>query len=300
MISKYGVFCKVIDLGNFTKAAEVLGYSQSAVSQTIKGLEEECGCVLIDRRKDGIRLTKDGEQYLPFFQDILSAEKSLEQKQKEMKGLESSVITIGAYSSITRNVMPRMMALFKEQYPNAIIDLRQGEHTSIEKWINEGSVDFGFVNSDDTTCAHYQKLYEDEMKVIVPLNHKLAHKDSVKLKEIAQYPLILLNEGDKSIALKAFEKEKITPHIAYEVYDDYSILAMIHQGLGISIMYQFIFKGLSMDLMIKDIDEHPKRAVALGWRNWSTMPLASRRFAEFLITHIDEVVNEKNLLNISL
>lgn len=300
MISKYGIFCKVIDVGNFTKAADMLGYSQSAVSQTIKVLEAECGCVLIDRRKDGIRLTKDGEQYMPFFKDVFASENSLAQKQKEMKGLEGSVITIGAYSSITRNIMPRMMAIFKEDYPDVVIDIRQGEHTSIESWIGDGSVDFGFINSDDTGCNNFKALYVDEMKAIMPSSHDLAGKGSVTLNDLAHYPLIVLDEGKKSIALQAFEEKKITPHIAYEVYDDYSILAMIHQGLGISIMYEMIFKGLKMDLQIKDIDEHPKRTVALGWRNWDTMPLASRRFAEFIFDHIDDVIEEQNLLNIAL
>ena len=62
MVSKYGIFCKVLETKSFTKAAEILGYSQSAVSQTIKSLEQEMGVTLIERKKDGIRLTSDGEQ----------------------------------------------------------------------------------------------------------------------------------------------------------------------------------------------------------------------------------------------
>ena len=61
MLSRYGIFCKVIDTGSFTKAAEIAGYSQSAVSQTVKSIERELGSVLINRGKDGVSLTSDGE-----------------------------------------------------------------------------------------------------------------------------------------------------------------------------------------------------------------------------------------------
>ena len=65
MISKYGIFCKVVESGSFTRVAEQLGYSQSAVSQTVKSLEQELGTVLIDRRRDGMVLTSDGLRVYP-------------------------------------------------------------------------------------------------------------------------------------------------------------------------------------------------------------------------------------------
>ena len=68
MLSRYGIFCGVIEHKSFTRTAEKLGYSQSAVSQAVRALELETETVLIDRRKDGITLTPDGEQYLPYFQ----------------------------------------------------------------------------------------------------------------------------------------------------------------------------------------------------------------------------------------
>lgn len=86
MISRYGIFCKIIETGSFTKTAELLGYSQSAVSQTIKALEQETGTTLINRRKDGTLLTVDGAAYLPYFQQIYQAEEALERKEREMRG----------------------------------------------------------------------------------------------------------------------------------------------------------------------------------------------------------------------
>ena len=69
MMSKYRVFCTVVELGSFTQAANKLNYSQSAVSQTIKALEQELGTTLVSRQTHRLQLTRDGESFLPFLQD---------------------------------------------------------------------------------------------------------------------------------------------------------------------------------------------------------------------------------------
>ena len=148
MISRYEIFCKVMENGSFTKTAEELGYSQSAVSQAVRTLEQETETVLIDRKKDGIGLTADGEQYLPYFQQIYQAEKNLERKEEEMKGLTNSAIRIGTFTSVSRTFLPRLMMEFKKQYPEVRFILQQGEYTSIAQWVRDGSVDFGFANAE--------------------------------------------------------------------------------------------------------------------------------------------------------
>ena len=98
MISRCAVFCKVIEHHSFTKAAEELGYSQSSVSQTVMALEGELGATLIERRRDGVVLTPDGEQLYPYIRAVSLSEKLLEQKKRELSGLENSTISIGTFS----------------------------------------------------------------------------------------------------------------------------------------------------------------------------------------------------------
>ena len=121
MLSRYGIFCGVIEHKSFTRTAEKLGYSQSAVSQAVRALELETETVLIDRRKDGITLTPDGEQYLPYFQQIHQAEQNLERKEQEMKGLKNSVVRIGTFtiqisgSSCSRENTPALPGGWKKE-----------------------------------------------------------------------------------------------------------------------------------------------------------------------------------------
>lgn len=287
IISKYDIFCKVIELESFTKAADYLKYSQSAVSQTVKSLEKECGTILVNRKKDGITLTLDGEQYLPYIQDIANAEASLEQKKQEMLGLKNSTIRIGTFTSVSRNILPGLMKKFKEQYPTVNFVLSQGEYTSIEKWIKDGSIEFGFVNAEAVSDIALTVLYQDEMMAVLPLSHPLAAKEQIALSDLAKEPFILLDEGEYSLPMEAFDQAGLKPDIEYKVYDDYSILAMVRKGLGVSMMYRMVVEGFETGLSVKPIIEKAERKVAIGWRNWETMPLAARRFIEFLLEQND-------------
>lgn len=288
MLSKYGIFCKVIELGSFTKAGRKLGYSQSAVSQTIKSMEKELGTILIDRKKDGMELTADGRQFYPHIQAIYQAEKTLEKKKLEMQGLSDSTIRIGAFTSVSRNLLPRLMKKFKEKYPKIHFILQQSEYTSIEKWVKDGSIDFGFVNLDAVSKVDGKLLYKDEMFAVLPKGHILAKEKEISLSQLSKETFILLDEGDYSVPMNAFQKQGLTPHIEYKVYDDYSILAMVKQGLGISILYQKVLEGFEEGLEIRPIKERPERPIALIWNKWETMSVASRKFVEFIMENMDD------------
>lgn len=283
MISRYGIFCKVAELGSFTRAAESCGYSQSAISQNIKALEQETGVSLLSRRKDGVQLTADGRDFFPYLQAVWQAEQALERRRQETMGLKNSVIRIGTFTSVSRNLLPPKMKAFKARYPDVRFVLRQGEYTSIPQWIRQGEIDFGFVNQDAVDSMDTRLLYEDHMLAVLPQGHPLEQKPVIPLGELSREPLILLDEGDHSVLLDAFRQAGQTPNIAYEVYDDYSILSMVRQGLGISVLYEKVVSGFESGLSLRPILEAPRRRVALAWSSWETMPYAARRFAEFLM-----------------
>lgn len=283
MISRYGIFCRVVEQRSFTRAAEKLGYSQSAVSQNVRALEQETGVTLLSRRKDGVQLTQDGQEFYPYIQSIFQAEQALERKRQETMGLQNSLIRIGTFTSVSRNLLPPMMKRFKETYPDVRFVLRQGEYTSIPQWIRQGEIDFGFVNEDAVEGMETHLLYEDHMLVVLPQGHPLSEKSMLSLEDISREPLILLDEGEHSVLLEAFRHAKLSPNLAYKVYDDYSILSMVRQGLGISVLYEKVVAGFEQGLSLRPILESPRRRVALSWLSWDTMPYAARRFAEFLM-----------------
>ncbi len=290
MLSRYTIFCKVLDCGSFTAAAKALGYSQSAVSQAVRALEAELGSALLLRGKDGVRLTRDGEQYLPYLRAVVGAEQALLQRQRELQGLENSRIRIGAFTSVSRNLLPQLMRQFKQQYPGVQFDLPQGEYSSISQWVREGSAELGFVHARYAAGLALQPLYRDSMMAVLPQGHPLAARDCVSLRELAREPLILLDEGEHSVPLEAFARLSLQPQLAYKIYDDYSILTMVRQGMGVSILYRLVLAGFEEGLAIRPVAEPLERTVALAWRDWDTLPLAARRFAEFTIRRAPELL----------
>ncbi len=283
MISKHEIFCKVIETGSFTRAAEQLGYSQSAVSQTVKTLENEMKTVLVYRKKDGISLTGDGKKFFPYIQAVAGAEEALEEKIREMEGLEDCTIRIGTFTSVSRNLLPQLMNQFKERYPCVHFVLSQGEYTGIANWIREGSVDFGFLSAEAVDGIEIRKLYTDRMMAVLPEGHPLGKEQTISIRQLARETFILLDEGAYSLPLEAFRRKGCEPDIEYKVYDDYSILAMVRQGLGVSMIYEKVLEGFEEGLTVLPLKEKVERTVAIGYRNWEIMPIAARRFVEFVL-----------------
>ena len=101
MMSRYAVFCAVVEHGSFTAAAAALNYSQSAVSQAVKAVEQEVGLTLVLRKKDDIELTSDGKKVYPYIQNICDAEMALAHKTFEMEQLQGSIVRIGTFPTMS-------------------------------------------------------------------------------------------------------------------------------------------------------------------------------------------------------
>ena len=156
--------------------------------------------------------------------------------------------------------------------------------------LREGGIDLGFLGVPAAEGLCCRPLYRDKMAAVLPPEHPLAAQKCVSLAELAAEPFILLDEGEYSLPLEAFARAGLTPRLAYKVYDDYSILAMVRQGLGVSILFRLVVSGFSEGLALRPVSEPLERTVALAWREWDTLPLAARRFADFVLKHAPEVL----------
>ncbi|MFD7523274.1 LysR family transcriptional regulator [Paenibacillus chitinolyticus] len=282
-MNAYHAFIKVIETGNFTKAAEELGYTQSAISQMVNSLEKDLSTTLILRSRNGITLTPDGEEFLPYIRNISNSQRELQEKQKEMKGLQSGLIRIGTFSSIACHRLPELIRKFKEQYPAVQFNIYQGEYTVISNWIKEGFVDFGFVNPDAVSKLTTITLQEDEMLAVLPTNHCLTSKNKVSLEELTKEPYILLDEGEINEALTIFKQYFLEPNIQYRVHDDYAIMSMIEQGLGISILPELVLDRCPYNIVTKSISPSVTRTISLAYKDKRVLPIASRYFIDFII-----------------
>ena len=288
MMSRYAVFCTVVERGSFTAAAAALNYSQSAVSQAVKALEQELGATLISRETRRLTLTRDGEGYLPYIQEVAAAEARLNRKRTDLLQLENSEIRLGTFTSVSRMYLPQRIKAFTALYPGVRFVMRQSEYDEIARWLYDGQIDLGFTNSDAVLPPGHQLLYEDRMVAVLPKEHPLAGAAEITLQDLAAEPFLMLDEGGFSTVLRAFRAENLTPDVRFRVYDDYTILAMVQQGLGNSILYERVATGFEQQVAVVPLQNAPRRPVALTWKNWDTLTYAARNFARFLLNERNE------------
>ncbi len=111
-IQKYMAFVKTVECGSFTKAAELLNYSQSGISRMIHDLEKEWNVVLLERSKSGVRLTSSGQKLLPHAENVCREYEKLQSEVDELKGLKSGLIRIGTFSSVATHWLPNIIREF--------------------------------------------------------------------------------------------------------------------------------------------------------------------------------------------
>lgn len=281
-MNSYFALLAVLEYGSFTKAAEKMGYTQSAMSQLIKTLEKELETTLIIRSRTGVMLTPDGEAFLPYIKQICQAIGELEEKKKSMQGLERSMIRIGAFSSIAYSYLPIWIQQFKQHYPAVQFDLKIGDYSDIAEMIATGVVDFGFVTPETGHTFELFELVEDDLVACLSKEHPLAQQSSVTLAELACEPFILMQEGTINETLSLFEKHQLVPNIQYVVEGDFPVISMVAQNLGVSIMPSLIFHHFDKGVIHRPLHPPKRRKISVAYKDKEILPIASRMFLQFL------------------
>lgn len=288
-MNRYIALQKIIELGSFTKAAEALGYTQSSISQMIASLESELSMKLLTRSRTGIKLTIEGEELYPFIERSIIEYRNVQEKADEINGLETGIIRVGTISSVTCHWMPKLIKGFQELYPNVQFLFHQGDYSSIREWIKTGAVDFGFITPPAAGELETVTIKNGEMLAVLPKNHPLAAKSSVKLEEIADDPFILLEEGHYSEPINAFRAAGLEPNIKYTIHDDYAIMTMVESGLGVSILAELMLRRSNYNITCLPIEPPVYRTLAVGYKNKNRLPIASKYFIQYLIENIDKL-----------
>jgi DNA-binding transcriptional LysR family regulator len=282
MISKYMAFKRVVELGSIAGAARDLGYTQSAVSQMVSSLEDELRVHLLIRGRRGVALTPEGRELYPFIEESVNRYRASLEKAAEIRGLETGTVRIGALSSVSTHWLPSLLEEFTQMNPGIDFVIRQGDYTSIQEWIKNGSVDFGFVSPAAVDGLELSVFGTDPFVAALPANHPLAGTGPVPLEALAGENFILLEEGHYYEPLEAFRTAGIRPNVKYTVHDDHAIMAMVEKNLGVSIISELVTRRTTFDIALAPLDPAVERTMAVGYASRSALPAASRRFVELL------------------
>ncbi|MBE6898878.1 MAG: LysR family transcriptional regulator [Ruminococcaceae bacterium] len=281
-IQKYLAFVKTVEYGSFTKAAEVLSYSQSGISRMIKDLETEWNIPLLERSRSGVRLTSDGLKLLPHAKRVCEEYQKLQMEVDDLHGVQSGIIRIGTFSSVATHWLPNIIKAFQKDYPNIDYELLLGDYTEIEEWIAEGRVDCGFLRLP--TYPEFDTIFleQDNLMAIIPEDHPLADCEKFPLAKLCEEPFMLLERGAKAEVSEVFERNHLTPRVRFTTWDDYAIMSMVECGLGVSILPQLILKRVPYRILAKELDVSAYRNIGLAVKNKETVSIAVKRFMEYL------------------
>ena len=288
-MKRYLALQKIVEMGSFSKAAETLGYTQSAMSQMISSLEDELSIKLLNRFRTGTQLTLEGVKLYPYIEQTINHYFSMQEKVKEIRGLDTGIIRMGTLASISAHWMPKILKEFQSLYPDVEFVIHQGDYTSIQNWIKTGAIDFGFVNPNAVNGLQTITLKKGIMLAIFPENHNLAQKEIVSLSDIAGEPFILLEEGHYYEPLEAFQSIGKHPNIKYTIHDDYAIMTMVEAGLGISILAELVLRRTNYRILLRKTEPPIYRTIAIGYKDTHSLPIASKRLIEYLQSHLSEL-----------
>ncbi|MBQ3756150.1 MAG: LysR family transcriptional regulator [Oscillospiraceae bacterium] len=285
-LDRYATLMTVVETGSLTRAAEQLGCTQSAVSHCLDTLESELGFTILRRSRAGVMLTDEGERLLPAVRSFLGAAEQLRQTASSIRGLESGTVRIGAFTSVAVHWLPPILKEFQRDYPRVDFRLLNGDYHDVEQWLANGSVDVGFVALPSPVNCEFIPLMEDRLLAILPLHSRFEHYPKFPLVECETEPFISLLKSSDHDARRALEAAGVNPNVRFYTKDDYAVIAMVEQGLGMSIMPELLLKGRQYDLQILPLVPEAKRTIGLGIAAGRKAGPATRRFADYVVRYV--------------
>lgn len=281
-IQKYEVLLNAVEYGSFSKTAQAMDYTQSAITHIIRGIEKEWGVKLFARSYSGVTLTPEGKHLLPLIQEAYEAELRIQEEIQVLRGLKGGMVRIGTFASVSMHYLPGVIQDFIAQYPNVGFQIFRDHYTVIEQWLLDGVVDIAFVPEPLDEQLERFPILRDKYQVVLPKEHPLTAKETIALDDLKQEPFIMLDEGDKNEFVRLMQELKLDLNVKYWVKDDASIVYMVRQGLGISILHELFLRGYSEGIEIRDLAMPVYRETMVAYLPRAKRSAATKAFLRHL------------------
>ncbi|MFR4069075.1 MAG: LysR family transcriptional regulator [Oscillospiraceae bacterium] len=278
---KYLALVKTVETGSFTRAAQALNYAQSSVSKMVADLEAEWGMTLLERSKRGVCLTSAGDQVLPFLRKVLNDHAELEGQICQMNGIETGVVRIGTFASVAIHWLPNIFSALQRDYPGIGYEMLLGDYDEVERWIGEGRVDCGFLRLPTLPGFDTMLLKQDEYKVVLPVGHPLAARESVPIEALNGLPFLLLEHGGKTEVSDLLERAHVQPDVGLR--RGRILRSWLWQNAGfVGILPDLILRRIPYRIEIRPLANPYYRPIGLAAKTPSHLTPAVRKFIEYL------------------
>ncbi len=268
------------DLGSFTKAAEVLGYTQSGLTHMMNSLEREIGFPLLDRGRHGVRLTEEGEKLAPLMRELLRAGAALDGAVAQLSASRGETIRTAAYASLAMHWLPAIIQAFRAENPSVDVDIRMADDVDAPyTLLGQGKMDVIFVSRQDETSAFdWIHLMHDPMYAVLPLDYPAQGHTTFPLHEFEGKDFLMPAQGFDKDVLRIFNREGVHANILPTVVDDATVVNMVEHGLGISMMTELTLKGRTEHVRTLPVSPAASRELGVAVRSREDAPEIVKRF----------------------
>ena len=283
----YRVFLEVAKQGNISAAAQNLFISQSAVSQSVKQLEEQLQVRLFSRSTRGVSLTSEGKLLLEYVSHALGLLQSGEEKIAASRQLLTGELIIGASDTVTKTYLLSRLEAFHKDYPDIRIRILNGTTSMVLDYLHAGQVDIAFASEAPDETVYSVRHCVDTHTIFVAAPDYLEFDKVYTMEEIAALPLILLERKASSRVYveRYFQEHGVQVHPEIELGSHNLLISLARIGLGVAcVTEEFSLSGLSRGVIVplKTDFEIPPRAVTMCTLQGVTPTSAANRFMDFI------------------
>lgn len=286
----------IVELGSFTKAAEMVHLSQPTLTEHIKSLEDYFECKLLDRRDRTITATQAGVLLYKYTKKIMLLKKEIEENLKRYKGRMEGTLELGASTIPGEYILPSLLKDFRDDYPGIIVNLNISDTKEIISNLLDDKIEIGIVGAKiENAKLSYHKFLEDELVLISPLSLSWYDIESIEPEELIDIPFIAREKGSGTWImiekkLKYFGIDVSNFSIVAVMGSTLSVIQGVRNGVGLSIVSRRAANSMSNNndfkiIEIKGIDM--KRDFFIVTRNGKALSPISETFLDFLSVNCD-------------
>lgn len=287
---------------NVSQAAQHLYSSQPGISKQIKLLEEELGIEIFTRRgKHLVEITPAGREILETSGEILQRVEKIQSLAEEHGDERKGCLSIATTHTQCRYVLPPVIRLFIERYPDVSLQLNQGTPTQISSAAAEGVSDFAIATEALELYSDLFMLpcYRWNRSVLVPKDHPLAKENALSLCQLSKYPIITYTFGftGRSKLDEAFGAQGLQPRVVLTAADADVIKTYVRLGLGIGIVASMAFDAdIDSDLVALDASSlFESSTTKIGFRRNTYLRGYMYDFIEMFAPHLERDLVQEGL-----
>lgn len=295
-------FMEVAEREHVTEAADALHVAQSSVSRQIFNLESELGINLFIREGRRVKITPIGKVFLERMKQAINMLDEAEREVKEYLDPEKGTVRIAFPISMAAHTLPSMIYAFRMRYPEAKFQMNNALYPNLIEGVINGEFNLAIIapipNEEKEQKIKGKILFTEDVVILLPINHPLANRPSIKLQDLKNDPFVVLPEGYvfREFVVNACNKSGFSPQIAFEGKDIDALKGLVSAGLGIALMPEMtlIDNMPRSTVTVPLIDPGLTRTVGVIFPSERKLLPTEALFYDFLIDFCERLNDFKN------